>query len=600
MSNQKSSQKRHRIPPDFEGTQVNSCKNLRCENFGIPAISSRNDPNYKVSGSTKARLSGQTNRTSRRPSSRVIICKKCNQSVSLKNNQAIIETDRSLSWHPDNLYCPNEECTNHLNQINLSTHPKCYVKRGKTDTGNQRWACKECGKRFVITRNEQHPSRGPHSHLYIPTINHVLNSNKIKRIMEVLELHPQVIYDNIEKAYKACLRFTRKREEKLRHIGQKQKEIFLCTDRQTYMINWRRRYDRRNIAIRSTATADCNSGYVFPVHTTYDPFADRELIHRVSHENEDQVFTSPLRRYSQYWLDDDYNLQEYGKRHESTLLGNNDPSDRVKAKYIETSLREDVDVPEDQLSYANQLPWKGMQLREEYVMHAHFNITRKLLSGFDSIHYFSEQESGLRTAYYSTYPDLIKKGNSRLFYINIKKSPTIHEREESARIGKLALKEAMSHLGTDSVEEAKQYLVEQVLHNNLEEQGQWQDLWGEYPVPTMGEVEKAFSHHTWRDSDDLHEIARIGAKATLLPIDNFFQVVRRRLTMLERPITSPASADKKWYGPAPYNPYRIIQLLEILRTYYNYGWFGDKKRVTPAMKLGLAKGQVTLRDILSN
>lgn len=599
MSNQKSGQKRHRIPPEFEGMQVNSCKNLRCENFGVPAINSRNDPNYRISGSNKPVLSHQKSKASKKPSTRVIICKKCNQSVSLKNNQAIIETGKSLLWSPDNLFCPNEDCDNHINQVSLHETPAQYVKRGKTETGNQRWACKQCNKRFVVSRNEQHPSRGALSHLYIPTINHVLNSNKIKRIMEVLELHPQVIYDNIEKAYKACLRFNRQREERLKQIGKKQKEIFLCTDRQTHMINWRRRYDRRNLAFRSTATADSQSGYVFPIHTNYDPFADREYIHKISHENHDQNFTTSLRRYSQYLLDDDNNLQEYGKADLSNLAGGSDAHSRVDAKYRETAQRDDVDVPEDQISFANQLPWKGMQLREEYVMHAHFNITRQLLSTFESIHYFSEQESGLRTAYYSTYHDLIKTGNSRLFYINIKKSPTIHEREESARIGKLALKGAMSHLGTDSVDVAKQYLVEQVLRNNLKEQGQWHDLWGEYPVPTKGEVEKVFSHHTWRESDDLHEIARVGAKATLLPIDNFFQIVRRRLTMLERPISSPANAAKKWYGPAPYNPIRIIQLLEILRTYYNYGWFGDKKRVTPAMKLGLAKGQVSLRDILT-
>ncbi|WP_196597995.1 IS1/IS1595 family N-terminal zinc-binding domain-containing protein [Kangiella spongicola] len=209
--------------------------------------------------------------------------------------------------------------------MSVSDHPKQYLKKGKTDTGNQRWGCKECGKRFVITRNEQHPSRGPYSHLYIPTINHVLNSNKIKRIMEVLDIHPQVIYDNIEKAYKACVRFNRQREAKLKHIGEKQKKNFLCTDRQTYMINWRRRFDRRNIAIRSTATADCSSSYIFPVHTTYDPHADREIIHKVSHQRGDQDFTSALRRYSQYWLDDDYNLQEHGKKFPSTLLSDVDP-----------------------------------------------------------------------------------------------------------------------------------------------------------------------------------------------------------------------------------------------------------------------------------
>ncbi|PXF62559.1 hypothetical protein DL796_09465 [Kangiella spongicola] len=69
--------------------------------------------------------------------------------------------------------------------------------------------------------------------------------------------------------------------------------------------------------------------------------------------------------------------------------GKGHPTSRVTAKYRETAQRDDVDVPDDQISYANQLPWKGMQLREEYVMHAHFNLTRQLLSGFESIHFLN-------------------------------------------------------------------------------------------------------------------------------------------------------------------------------------------------------------------
>ena len=43
----------------FEGIQVSSCKSLCCENFGVPAKNTKNDPNQKVSGSTKSVLYSQ-------------------------------------------------------------------------------------------------------------------------------------------------------------------------------------------------------------------------------------------------------------------------------------------------------------------------------------------------------------------------------------------------------------------------------------------------------------------------------------------------------------------------------------------------------------
>ena len=136
------------------------------------------------------------------------------------------------------------------------------------------------------------------------------------------------------------------------------------------------------------------------------------------------------------------------------------------------------------------------------------------------------------------------------------------------------------------------------MKSHLVEEGKWKDRWALYPIPSAGEVEKRFSHMTSMAHDDVHEKARIGEHCSMLKVDNLMQVVRHRLTMLERPISSPASAGRKWYGRAPYNPYRPIQLLEILRTYFNYCDMGDKKRVTPAMRNGLAEGIVDLRKIL--
>ena len=55
----------------------------------------------------------------------------------------------------------------------------------------------------------------------------------------------------------------------------------------------------------------------------------------------------------------------------------------------------------------------------------------------------------------------------------------------------------------------------------------------------------------------------------------------------------------RWFRPflSRYVPGNLAKLLEIYRVYFNYCEVG-KDRKTPAMRLGLAKGQVASEDIL--
>ena len=85
--------------------------------------------------------------------------------------------------------------------------------------------------------------------------------------------------------------------------------------------------------------------------------------------------------------------------------------------------------------------------------------------------------------------------------------------------------------------------------------------------------------------------------ASLHPIDNFFQIVRRRLSALERPIHSSSNVGRVWTGKSPYNPDMVHKLLQMLRVYFNYCLKGDDGK-TPAQRLGLAKGPVEIRKIL--
>ena len=69
------------------------------------------------------------------------------------------------------------------------------------------------------------------------------------------------------------------------------------------------------------------------------------------------------------------------------------------------------------------------------------------------------------------------------------------------------------------------------------------------------------------------------------------------MSLLERPITTASGASRTWYGYSAYNPETIVKMLGIFRVFYNYYLAGQDKK-TPAMRLGLAKGKVSLEDII--
>ena len=128
--------------------------------------------------------------------------------------------------------------------------------------------------------------------------------------------------------------------------------------------------------------------------------------------------------------------------------------------------------------------------------------------------------------------------------------------------------------------------------------GKWNDRWLFYPFPDMSEPEKAICWLT-----DLHDhpydndhLARLYSKATLHGIDRFFMQARRRLSLLERPISSASSGGRKWHGYSAYNPAMIGKVLDIFRVFYNYIEAGEDKK-TPAMRLGLADA-ASYSDIL--
>ena len=82
--------------------------------------------------------------------------------------------------------------------------------------------------------------------------------------------------------------------------------------------------------------------------------------------------------------------------------------------------------------------------------------------------------------------------------------------------------------------------------------------------------------------------------------DAFFNMVRRRLSVLERPLVG-ARGDGKSYIYSNYNTKYAQYSLTLLRTFYNFCWTyksNDKSILTPAQRLGITNKQFSVDDIL--
>src|SRR5690606_422729 len=79
----------------------------------------------------------------------------------------------------------------------------------------------------------------------------------------------------------------------------------------------------------------------------------------------------------------------------------------------------------------------------------------------------------------------------------------------------------------------------------------------------------------------------------------FIQNIRRRLSILERPLTT-ARGDGKSYIYSNFNPKYAQMALTILRTYYNFCFACDSNgtKETPAQRLGITDKKFDLKEII--
>jgi transposase-like protein len=563
------------------GIQVNFCKNPVCENYGIPAAQftgrgAQRDRYVVVSAGRQFP---------------VLKCHACGEYPPLKSNQGVAEERERLGAYlgvAPEASCPDTDCANH--GVGISTGSPHYRSYGVTKSGSKRYRCNACTKTFSVGASTV-GQKQPHKNRLIFQL--LMNKSPLRRICEIAEIAPGTLYPKLDFLHRQCLAFVGHRE---RHLlqGFSIPRLYIGIDRQDYVVNWTRREDKRNVQLTAVGSADNATRYVFGMHLNFDPDMEPAIIEDETAALGDRAVQMPFHRHARLWLASDYAVSRQKSKNaqssaDVTLNG------AVATRYQVAESRSDVEVFEEP-GRTTQLPKTGMQVHAEYTLYGHCFLLQDLTAGAEKIRLFLDQDSGMRAAALGAFAKRVADRTADVFYVRINKDMTVDERKH-------ALSDSREHFRT--LEEKHPTLNHQALRLLIINEaladmaviGHWKDRWLTHPFPNMSEPEKAVCYLTNYDDYDNDHLAWLYNKASLRAIDAFFMQVRRRLSLLERPIATASNNRRTWYGYSAYNPRSIVKLLEMFRVFYNYVLVGLDKQ-TPAMRLGLAERPVTLEEIV--
>jgi len=575
-----------RIPLEHSGIQVNFCKNPVCANYGVAAstkrqprgkgAANRGRDTYKICQGTVKNITQ-------------LRCHHCGEYLPVKSNIGISEELERITKYlatKTEVTCLEPSCVNH--SVCLSAGKTAYQSFGYTKSGSHRFRCKACGKVFSVGKATVRQKQ-PHKNKIIFKL--LMNKSPLKRICEVTDVGMATVYAKIDFLHRQCLTFAADREQRL--VGKLIPRLYVSVDRQDYMVNWAMRADKRNTMLSAVGSADNGTGYVFGMHLNFDSHVDHDFIETEAAAIGDLSEEYAYRRYARFWLDQDYeDTIRFSRIRRNQYHGLNGS---IADEYDAAVQRNDVEATET-LSGTRKLPSKGMQVHAEYTLYGHFFFLHKLFGGVEKMRFFLDQDSGMRAACLAAFQYEIQGRTCDAFYVRINKGMTVDEKRRALADSRQEFRQVQKANPNLSENEVELMLIKQRMAN-MAEIGKWRDRWLLHPFPNMSEPEKAVCYLTdYGDYDEDHR-AWLYNKASMHGIDRFFMQVRRRLSLLERPIASASAQRRTWHGYSPYNPLIIEKLLDIFRVYYNYCIVGQDKQ-TPAMRLGLAKGKVAEEDII--
>lgn len=471
-------------------------------------------------------------------------------------------------------------------------------KRGKTGAGRQRYQCKDCGTTFTDSNGSRKQRRSEINRLLFDLL---MGKMPLRQIARVLRIDPKTLYRKIDFLHQQCLNYAAANERRILEGRPKIDRLYLATDRQAHISNWVSRYDKRNTEIYGIGTACLTSGYVFAFNFNFDQSLKQEDVELEAKQNGDLNRPKHHRKHARIWLNHEYAEAAKGKydREQDKKY----KADSIVGQVVEETMlqaKENRSLSSEHIDEDTKLPRNGVLIHNEYTMLGHFFFLKSLFKHCDKTRFYMDLDSGLYNAYISAFKDEIKSGVSDGFLVKAAKDKNSHQKEqyrrEALRLYKKVTGVSYRNLSPQERKQVEIQLIKEAMqHLTVIKSSTLQ--WLTYPIATMPEPEKMVAAVTNIKRLDEDHQAHLYRKSSLHAIDRFFMKLRRYSHLFERPIKTPSSSNRVWYGYSPYNLAMYTKVGDIARVYYNYCDSNDDGE-TPAMRLGLAKGPVKIEKII--
>lgn len=582
------------FPRAYKSYQINYCKNPRCPNYGVPPTAPKKKANgeykkdigsYKVSVTRSKRKDKVTVKT--------LTCKLCKSACTLFSNKGIVqEVERLQSIYRLNaLSCPNTALLpNKRKGIPDGRRYKKILKKVRNKTIELKKLKPACSnndfdilsypdKYWLDSKNKKRVknSKG------LPKIIHPDSSGKYHGINELVSqtfkckechtkfsapLNPQKGQTNQQINYQLFSELVNKGiinriAEKLRinhDLIYSRIEFFY-----NQCIQFEQYHLKNNIHKLNNKTLNLSMDrQTFHSNWTSKRDARRTLLANTSTVDNESRFV--LGSTLNFDFTSDYNALSK----EFIRIGEYS-KEPFKRRYQQYILPEEG-IAEDE---AIRTPTKHLLLQQTYSIFSHLEMLKPFLDRIHKINFYADDDNAFDICITKTFKDYIKSG----------KLQACITRNSKLNIGEIE----------------KDSVYQWIPQDTPKIDGKYLDL------KILTDVDASFLNH-----------------ASLNGVDNYFQILRRRLNMLERPLKAAINSNKKqalkndlsateskyekWNLYGAYNPKYIAMMIEIMRVYNNYV-LTDEKSIknkkscsdtpkTPAQKIGLVNNSFDIYDIL--
>lgn len=584
--------------------QYNHCTNPFCESFGLQQerfTTIKNKPyRYKLHGSKNGKAKRIFCNSIPIPTKLPKTSLGCdtfalsNWSVG-EEIKRLVELQTVEEIQPEYIF-HHEGCSNgHLNPF---AQPKNFYRRGKSAGNSQKYQCKECKKitNVLPSKKESTTYHQKRNDILPQFARLLLSKTPVKRTCEYLGIGSKTYYTKLEWIYRCCLEFLDKHETKA-FQNRSFDTLWINTDKMLYNLNNVRRKGKggkyesnledKLLQTHIVISADVKTHYVFRSDVAYDWNVTLKDV-------EDDTL----------WYRDDH-VDSFCRK-----------NDRLRFSYYPQEPTKEDD--QDFSGYAEELLKvkerekfiNGLHVKSQYTSIAHFWLIQQLVKAKEW-RFITDEDHSLMNSIYRVFSKDFRLYNAHHFVCKIDK---VKSKKQAYEEHKEAIKflrdwgSAKAISSTSLYGLAKAYLTEMLKTHHFCEETVFPDktamVWLnnpiEHPLPTIDKGTVNVDCRTDVSSYENDQLAEMLLSVNDHATNSFIQQIRRRISILERPLVT-ARGDGKSYIYANFNPKYAQYAITILRTSYNFCYVqkgSHKQMLTPAQRIGLTDKVFDLKDII--